>query len=178
MTFLGVPQGHIPGNSALLTSSKLAKIYYEGFPFHVPDGQIMVCPYTLGSAFAIPVDRMQLYSKTNVRMIVKMDCLCLRSTNIEHAWLISPSSEYTLIVPNSTVLQRKRLALANFSSPPSKRFRPLSDQESREKPMSALNPRLLLLFLDLVLHKLDQVPLQIQSNPMAVLMHSRNMRYD
>jgi hypothetical protein len=136
MTFLGVPEGHIPGNSALLTSSKMAKIYYEGFPFHVPDGRIMVCPYTLGSAFAIPVDRMQLYSKTNVRMIVKMDCPCLRSANAEHAWLVSPTSEYTLIAPNSTALQTKRLALVNFSSPPSKRFRPVSDQECREKPMS------------------------------------------
>ena len=136
MTFLGVPQGHIPGNSALLTSSKMAKIYYEGFPFHVPDGEISVCPYTLGSAFAIPVERMQLYSKTNVRMIVKMDCPCLRTTNPEHAWLVCPTSEYTLIAPNSTALQTKRLALVNFSSPPPKRFRALSDQECREKPMS------------------------------------------
>ena len=136
MTFLGVPEGHISGNSALLTSSKMAKIYYEGFPFQVPDGQIMVCPYTLGSAFAIPVDRMQLYSKTNVRMIVKMDCDCLRSTNAEHAWLVCPTSEYTLIAPNSTALQTTRLALQNFASPPSKRTRLLSDQESREKPMS------------------------------------------
>ena len=106
---------------------------------HLSEGQISVCPYTLGDAWAIPVEKMELFSETNVRMIIKMECSCQRSSVSAHAWLISPLSQYTLVVPNTTALQTKRLALHNFGSPPAKRITMLStksDQESFKTPMS------------------------------------------
>ena len=119
-------------------------VIYDGTAYTLPYDNISVCSYLLSKFFCVPVEGLELYSVSRVKMVVLMNCDCGSSPREKHAWLVTPGSTYHLSAPNTSSLATSRLALSSFASPnmfstpPFKRKKP-SDTDSVEtrKPPSA-----------------------------------------